>query len=116
MIVGSGIHAQQFPILAIIMHKGPLTITELAEEMAMDRTTLTRSLSHLERDGHIAIVSEKKDRRNKIITLTVCGKEQLDVAIKMWRLAQAEFESRFGAERAASLREELRAAADAVAR
>jgi len=115
MIVGSGIHAQQFTILAIINSKEPLTISELAEEMAMDRTTLTRSLSPLERDGYILVSSEKTDRRSKIITLTTYGNKQLDMAVKMWRKAQAEFESRFGVERAANLREELRAAADAVA-
>jgi DNA-binding MarR family transcriptional regulator len=114
MILGSGIHAQQFTILAIINHKQPLTITELAEAMAMDRTTLTRSLSPLERDGKILIANEKKDRRNRVVTITAQGKNQLDVAAKMWRKAQAEFESRFGVERAANLREELRAAADAV--
>ena len=114
MILGSGIHAQQFTILAIINRKQPLTITELAEAMAMDRTTLTRSLSPLERDGKILIANETKDRRNKVVTITTQGKKQLDVAAEMWRKAQAEFESRFGAERAANLREELRAAADAV--
>lgn len=115
MIIGSGIHGTQFTILAIIKRKEPLTIIELAEELAMDRTTLARSLSPMERDGNIVITSGRKDRRNRIITITAQGKEQLEVSLKMWRQAQTEFESRFGAERAAKLREELRAAADAVA-
>lgn len=115
MIIGSGIHAQQFTILAIIKRKEPLTILELADELSMDRTTLARSLRPIERDGYIAIASGKKDRRNRIISITEQGKEKLDAATKLWRKAQAEFESRFGVERAAKLREELRAAADAVA-
>ncbi len=111
----SGIHIQQFTILALIEHKGPLTIIELAQELAMDRTTLARSLSPIERDGYISISSGKEDRRNRIISITTHGKQKLEIALKLWRKAQAEFESRFGVERAAKLREELRAAADAVA-
>ena len=114
MIASSGIHIQQFTILAIIKHKGPLSVLELAQELAMDRTTLARSLSPIERDAYIAIVSSKEDRRTRIISITPKGKEKLEEAIKLWRKAQAEFESRFGVERAAKLREELRAAADAV--
>lgn len=115
MIIGSGIHIQQFTILAIIKHKGPLSIIELAQELAMDRTTLARSLSAIERDSYISIASSKEDRRIRIVSITPKGKEKLEVAIKLWRKAQAEFESRFGVERAAKLREELRAAAEAVA-
>lgn len=114
-IVGSGIHAQQFTLLAIIKRKGPLTIIELAQELSMDRTTLARSLRPIERDGYIAIASGKQDRRNRIISITAQGTEKLGVAVLMWRKAQTDFESRFGVERAAKLREELRAAADAVA-
>ena len=115
MLGDSGIHGQQFTIMAIINQKGPLSVIELAEELAMDRTTLARSLSPLERDGYISITSGEKDRRAKAIAITGNGKEKLEVALQMWRQAQTEFESRFGAERAARLREELRAAADAVA-
>ncbi|WP_339859811.1 MarR family winged helix-turn-helix transcriptional regulator [Pseudohongiella acticola] len=115
MLGGSGIHGQQFTIMAIINKKGPLSVIELAEELAMDRTTLARSLSPLERDGYISITSGEKDRRAKAIAITGNGKEKLEVALQMWRQAQAEFELRFGAERAARLREELRAAAEAVA-
>lgn len=113
-IVGSGIHAQQFTILAIIKRKEPLTMIELAQELAMDRTTLARSLRPIHRDGYIVIASGKKDRRNRVISITDQGKEKLEAAAKLWRQAQAEFESRFGVERAAKLREELRAAAEAV--
>ena len=113
-VIASGLHSQQFTILAIIKRKGPLTVVELAEELAMDRTTLARSLQPLERDGVISIASGQKDRRLKIISITADGIIQLDAALILWRQAQAEFESRFGTERAAKLREELKAAAQAV--
>lgn len=115
IISPSGIHAPQFSILAIVKRKQPLTINELAEELGMDRTTLARNLRPIERDGYIAIVSGKEDRRNRIVSITDLGNKKLEAALKLWRRAQAEFESRFGAERAEKLREELRAAAAAVA-
>jgi len=114
IIADGGIHTQQFTTLMIIKHKEPLTILELAQEMAMDRTTLARALGPIERDGFIEIANGKQDRRNRIVSITELGKEKLDVAVKLWRQAQEEFESRFGVERAAKLREELRAAAEAV--
>jgi len=40
---------------AQIKRKGPLTINTLAEDMAMDRTTLGRNILPLERDGLIRI-------------------------------------------------------------
>ena len=116
IVAASGIHVQQFTILAVIKYKEPLTVIELAEELAMDRTTLARSLRPIQRDGLISITSGKEDRRNRIISITDQGKQQLELASKLWRKAQTEFESRFGVARAASLREELRAAAEAVAR
>ena len=114
-VIKSGLHAQQFTILAIINRRGPLTVVELADELGMDRTTLARSLQPLARDGVIMINSGEKDRRLKIIAISAQGIKQLQSAFTLWRQAQTDFESRFGAERAAKLREELRAAAEAVA-
>lgn len=114
LISGSGIRGQQFTVLAIIKKKGPINVIALAEELAMDRTTLARSLGPLERDGYLSISKGEKDQRIKVIALTDHGTARLEEAVKLWRQAQTEFESRFGVERAAKLREELRAAADAV--
>lgn len=114
-IGGSGLHAQQFTILAIVKYQGPLTVNELADALAMDRTTLARSLKPLERDGLLAIMSAEKDRRRRTISMTAQGLARLEEAYVLWRQAQADFESRFGIERAARLRDELRAAAKAVA-
>lgn len=115
MIGDSGIHGQQFTIVATINKKGPLSVIELAAELGMDRTTLARSLGPLQRDGYISITSGETDRRVKSIAISDQGKEKLEVAVQLWRQAQAEFESRFGVERAARLREELRAAAEIIA-
>lgn len=114
-IVGTGVHAQQFTTLAIVESTGPLSVIELAHELAQDRTTLARNLKPLEREALIAITPSKEDRRIRMISITAIGRKKLAAAKIKWREAQAEFEQKFGADRAERLRIELRAAAAAAA-
>ncbi len=113
MIIPSGIRITQFAMLMTLSKSGPMTIVDLANSLEMDRTTLGRNLGPLERDGIIVMTSSSMDRRKKLAGLTALGKRKLNKALALWRVAQAEFETRFGSERAAALREELRAAAHA---
>ena len=113
-VAPSGIHTQQLTILAILKHHAPMTVLALAQALEMDRTTLAHNLRPLQRDGIVSATTGKQDKRNRIIALTEAGAKQLDHALTLWRQAQTEFEDRFGAERAAKLREELRAAAEAA--
>src|SRR6201997_3826786 len=61
----SGLRATQFSILAKLRRTGPMTINALADELVMDRTTLGRNILPLQRDGLIAVVPGKSDRRSK---------------------------------------------------
>ena len=40
----SGLRVTQFSLLSVVKNNGPIGITELAELMVTDRTTLTRNL------------------------------------------------------------------------
>jgi DNA-binding MarR family transcriptional regulator len=105
----AGLRTTQFSILAKLKRKGPLTINALADDMAMDRTTLGRNILPLERDGLIRIEPAASDRRAKELHLTRVGEIRLQAARKGWSAAQAQFERVFGAKRAADLRALLRA-------
>jgi DNA-binding MarR family transcriptional regulator len=105
----AGLRTTQFSILAKLKRKGPLTINALADEMAMDRTTLGRNILPLERDGLIRIEPVASDRRAKELHLTKAGENRLQAARKGWSAAQAQFERVFGAKRATDLRALLRA-------
>jgi DNA-binding MarR family transcriptional regulator len=105
----AGLRTTQFSILAKLKRKGPLTINALAEDMAMDRTTLGRNILPLERDGLIRIQPSATDGRAKELNLTKAGGERLHAARKGWVAAQARFESAYGVKRAAELRDLLRA-------
>jgi DNA-binding MarR family transcriptional regulator len=106
-----GLRTSQFSILARLRRLGPLTINALAREMVMDRTTLGRNILPLEREGLIAIVRGKTDRRSKELQLTEVGLARLRQAIAGWTEAQAQFETTFGGERTLELRALLHAVA-----
>ena len=104
-----GLHVTQFSILAKLKRLGPMTINALAKEMVMDRTTLGRNVLPLERDGLIKIEASASDGRAKQLHLTKAGEKRLLAGREAWERAQARFDSRFGAKRAADFRAMLRA-------
>jgi DNA-binding MarR family transcriptional regulator len=99
-----GLKGTQFSIVARLSRDGPRSINDLARELVMDRTTLGRTMQPLEREGLIAVVPNPEDRRSKALRLTEAGATKLRIAAKGWTQAQAQFESAFGAPRAATLR------------
>jgi DNA-binding MarR family transcriptional regulator len=105
----AGLRTTQFSILAKLKRRGPVTINALAEDMAMDRTTLGRNILPLERDGLIKIQPSASDGRAKELIVTKAGEQRLQTASKGWAAAQARFESAYGTKRAAELRAMLRA-------
>jgi DNA-binding MarR family transcriptional regulator len=104
-----GLHVTQFSILAKLKRLGPMTINALAKEMVMDRTTLGRNVLPLERDGLIKIEASASDGRAKELHLTKTGDKRVLAGREAWERAQARFDSRFGAKRAADFRAMLRA-------
>jgi DNA-binding MarR family transcriptional regulator len=104
-----GLHVTQFSILAKLKRLGPMTINGLAKEMVMDRTTLGRNVLPLERDGLIKIEASTTDGRAKELHLTKAGEKRLLAGREAWAQAQARFDDRFGAKRAADFRVILRA-------
>ena len=94
----SGLRATQFTLLVAIYNAGPVTIKRLAERLVMDRTTLTRNLKPLQKQGLITITSGE-DRRTRAVELTERGREALTQALPQWEQAQAQVVGRLGRER-----------------
>ena len=105
----AGLRTTQFSILARLRRLGPMTISALAADLVMDRTTLGRNLQPLERAGLVAVVKGRTDRRSREIRLTDAGAERLRTAIEGWVKAQAGFEAVFGEQRSSELRTLLHA-------
>lgn len=83
-----GLTAPQGVLLASVRELGPLTVNQLAEAVATDRTTLTRNLKILKRDGLISL-SPGEDKRIKKIAITEEGlvkSNQCSALFKEFRL------------------------------
>jgi len=83
----SGLRVTQFSILATIARRGEANLRHLERALAIDQTTLTRSVNRLERDRMIERVPNP-DGRVKAMRLTGKGKRLLDVARPLWAQAQ----------------------------
>jgi DNA-binding MarR family transcriptional regulator len=112
-LASTGLRTSQFSILAKLKRKGTSTINALADEMVMDRTTLSRNIMPLEREGLIVVEPTGSDRRSKELRLSKAGERRLRDAQKAWSEAQIRFESGFGTGRSSQLRRLLRSVVSA---
>jgi DNA-binding MarR family transcriptional regulator len=108
-----GLFATQLPILGMLSKLGSATITQLAEGVVMDRTTLTRNLRPLERDGLVR-TRPGTDRRVREVSLTKKGETLLLKALPVWRDVQGRVVQSLGRTRAKHLLAELRATVAAL--
>ena len=83
----SGLRVTQFSILATIARMGEANLRQLEDTLAIDQTTLTRSLNLLERDRVIERAPHP-DARIKAIRLTSKGRLALGVARPLWAQVQ----------------------------
>ncbi len=102
----SGLRATQFSVLAAIRLRDGVSMSHLAHMLVTDRTTLTRNLRPLEREGLIR-VAPGRDARTRLVTLTDLGRAALEDAAPMREEAQARVEAALGGERYAALLDTL---------
>lgn len=104
----TGLRATQFAILSRLRNQGPMSINALANLLVMDRTTLGRNILPLQRDGLIEVAPSARDRRRHELRLTEAGLQMHRDSVARWEEAQKRFNTVFGDERAAALRDLLR--------
>lgn len=104
----SGLRATQFSLLTVIWVMGKASITRLAEEAVMERTTLARNLDLLEKQELIRI-EPGEDARVREVSLTPAGHDSLAAAFPYWRKAQALVSENLGAGRVNRLLADLSA-------
>jgi DNA-binding MarR family transcriptional regulator len=104
----TGLKVTQYSLLATLARSGPAPLTALADELVMDRTTLSRNLIPLERAGLVAL-EPGQDRRTRCAHLTEEGRRRLAEARPSWLAAQEQVTERFGRDRLKSLIAELTA-------
>ena len=106
-----GLKATQFTLLNAILLREPVKQNVLAECTVTDRTTLTRNLSSLERQGLVQC-QQGADRRVKEISLTLKGTQLLTESYPYWEKAQTKTEKLLGKEELSQLLTELNEVTD----
>ena len=97
----TGLRATQLNLLMAVETGAAKTITDLAEILAMDRTTMTRNMKLLRDRGLV---------KPGQIRLTAKGRRSAAIALPLWEEAQARFLESLGRQRWESLSDELAAA------
>ncbi|WP_342642840.1 MarR family winged helix-turn-helix transcriptional regulator [Rhodoligotrophos ferricapiens] len=91
---GLDLTSGQFSLLMSLNRPSPPNMREVANLLAMDRTTLTAALKPLERRGLVTIAANPKDRRSRLLMLTGAGKALLAEATPIWIRVHREIEAR----------------------
>jgi DNA-binding MarR family transcriptional regulator len=91
----TGLRATQFTVLQALSLTGEISQGQLGEILAIDSTTLTRTLAILSRRGWI---SERRgdDRRERRLRLAKAGEAQFKRALPAWEKVQSRLRRRLG--------------------
>jgi DNA-binding MarR family transcriptional regulator len=111
----TGLRTTQFSLLAQLRLAGTVSMTRLAEDVVMDRTTLARNLEVLERDGLVR-VRPGEDARVREVEITRSGVARLEEAFPRWQGAQRSMGQSLGTGRMDRMLADLSAAVAAADR
>jgi DNA-binding MarR family transcriptional regulator len=90
-----GLRATQFTILQALSLAGEVSQGQLGAMLAMDSTTLTRTLEIMGRHGWIA-QRRGEDRRERRLRLAKAGEAQLSRALPVWEKVQSRLRRQVG--------------------
>jgi DNA-binding MarR family transcriptional regulator len=91
----AGVEVTQFGVLTALAATGETNQKRLSAGLAMDSTTLTRTLRLIRRQGWVR-VRRGKDRRERLFGLTRAGKSHLAEAQPHWERAEHRLRKELG--------------------
>ncbi len=109
----SDLRVSQVIMLVVLYLAGPQSIHELAEILALDRTTIGRNLRPLEKQGLLTL-TPGNDQRTRVVTLTKQGEETLLRVVPKWEQAQNHMVTGIGKEQVTAFLKELSSVAAQV--
>ena len=101
-----GLRSTQLPILVTLAAHGALSLTDLADRLVLDRTTLIRNLRPLQRRGLIE-VGREEGKRTHGAALTPAGHEAAAAAVPLWAKAQTRVMNELGTSESRDLHRSL---------
>ena len=73
-IAETGLGLTDFAVLEALLHKGPLTITEIQAKVLLASGSMTAAVDRLEKLGLVVRKASPSDRRARVVELTAEGK------------------------------------------
>lgn len=93
-LAGREMSTAQFAILRRVGRGEPLALSRLAEQLAMDRTSLYRAMAPLEAKGWVAIAPGPG--KSRLASLTAAGRQAMHDAEGDWQRVQARIVGAMG--------------------
>jgi DNA-binding MarR family transcriptional regulator len=90
-----GLRSTQMTILQALSHTGEISQGRLGQILAMDSTSLTRTIAIMSREGWIT-ERRGEDRRERRLRLSDAGEKQLKRALPVWEKVQARVRHQLG--------------------
>jgi len=87
-MVGTGLSITQFSILRSLQRTGPCALSELANTLVMERTSLYRTIAPLLAQEAIVTTMVKTNKKIKVAALTSKGEALIEAALPNWSQAQ----------------------------
>jgi MarR family transcriptional regulator, 2-MHQ and catechol-resistance regulon repressor len=79
-IKDTGLGLTDFAALEALLHKGPLTITEIQSKVPLALGSMTAAVDRLEKKGFLVRTLSSKDRRAKVLKLSPKGRAVVEAA------------------------------------
>ncbi|HKU95266.1 MAG TPA: MarR family transcriptional regulator [Vineibacter sp.] len=76
-VEAEGLTTQQWAVLRALSRdkaQAGISIGELARYLMVSRQNLAGLIGRMERDGHVSVTSDDRDRRSRIVTMTRSGR------------------------------------------
>lgn len=86
-----GLTAKHMGVIKLLMGRGPLRQTEIAEITRGDRTTAMLLVDQLEKVGYVERRRDPSDRRAHAVTVTQAGRDWLEAVEPRVRAAEKSF-------------------------
>ncbi len=97
-----GLKTTQYSLLSHVLRLGPIRPGDLAAEMKMDASTLTRNLRPLVDAGWVTLEAGT-DARSRLVHITDTGRDKRAEAQRHWKAAQLALNDALGADRVVAL-------------
>lgn len=97
-----GITTNQISILISMLRRGFTTPGEIGNSLQMEKSTLSRNLDRMRKNGWLEIL-QGEDGRSQRLQMTPKGRKVVEQSLPLWRAAQKEAKQILGEHGAASV-------------